>query len=517
MHLDGQILVTKVRDVRNDKTLTVVGVYLEPGGTQGSREGWQILLSLDLPDCTLYGGDFNTYTNNQRDTYPFCQRRHPSAHLMEGFLETQGVVETIANKDLDLTKLIRWGYVDGFPVSGARLDHILISGDISEEFTGSQVQVAHISDRHIVYIDWDSGVTQCATQQWVIRLSTFHNHKWKEMIERVILAMTSPQMVPVQSPSDTWLGIKREIHSSTISFQRRQRNNELTTLHALEKEYKEVAKKDILKFNILHCQIKKLQMTIEKRRRTNATYKFQCSFGTSTKDGLCSLAQRQRGSPFTEIDTGCGLKSKDKSVIKKKIQEFYSSLYAHADVDRDALSSLMTEAGPELTQCPPAMLGPLTADITLEETLAVIKESPNGKTPGPDCIPADVYKPIRNMIAPHLTRLFNYVLSSATQFPEGNEVSICLLFKNKGHRSNVKNWRPISLSNADYKLMTRILSNRIMKIADVILHPMQFGFVWGRSIWDNIHMVQNTLQNRVKSNKGYLLFLDMEKAYDCVS
>ena len=106
-------------------------------------------------------------------------------------------------------------------------------------------------------------------------------------------------------------------------------------------------------------------------------------------------------------------------MIKQKIQELYSSLYAHADVDEDALSSLMTEAGPELTQCPLAMRGPLTADITLEETLAAIKESPNGETPGPDCIPADVYKPIRNLLAPHLTRLFNYVLSSATQFPEG--------------------------------------------------------------------------------------------------
>ena len=39
----------------------------------------------------------------------------------------------------------------------------------------------------------------------------------------------------------------------------------------------------------------------------------------------------------------------------------------------------------------------------------------------------------------------------------------------------------------------------------------------GRPIWDNIHTVHNVLQSQADITKGGLIFLDMEKAYDCIN
>lgn len=128
-----------------------------------------------------------------------------------------------------------------------------------------------------------------------------------------------------------------------------------------------------------------------------------------------------------------------------------------------------------------------------------------------------MYRVLGGDVKEILLELFNYCLDEGVQIPGGSEVNISLLFKKKGSPHHLKNWRPIALSNADYKLLTRILSNRLMEIADRVLHPDQKGFVNDRAIWENVITVQNTLQARGVETKGYLYFLDMEKAYDRVA
>ncbi|KAJ9062983.1 hypothetical protein DSO57_1004926 [Entomophthora muscae] len=108
MNLDGWILVARVKDVFNNKELTIVASYLEPGGKKGNREEWQVLSFFFLPTRTIFIGDFNIYANNKRDICRCSPKSPPLAHLMKGFMEKKRVVETIESKDLDLTQLTRW-------------------------------------------------------------------------------------------------------------------------------------------------------------------------------------------------------------------------------------------------------------------------------------------------------------------------------------------------------------------------------------------------------------------------
>ncbi|KAJ9050775.1 hypothetical protein DSO57_1011214 [Entomophthora muscae] len=163
-------MVARVKDIRTEKELIVVTAYLKPGGILEIRKAGETL----------------THISNQRDTYPCRAKRHPSAPLMEHFLEENRAMETINNEDMDLTQLTRWGYVEGFLVSGARLDHILVTGYIRHEFTSSQVLVAHLSDHHIVYVDWDSGHKRQPDTKWAIKPSTIRNSNWKKELEQAI-------------------------------------------------------------------------------------------------------------------------------------------------------------------------------------------------------------------------------------------------------------------------------------------------------------------------------------------
>ena len=81
-----------------------------------------------------------------------------------------------------------------------------------------------------------------------------------------------------------------------------------------------------------------------------------------------------------------------------------------------------------------------------------------------------------------------------------------------------KNWRPISLVNADYKLASKIITERLKKVTSSIVHQDQTCGVLGRSIqFSNLHLFRDTLDIIDKTTEpAILLMLNQEKAFDRV-
>ena len=81
----------------------------------------------------------------------------------------------------------------------------------------------------------------------------------------------------------------------------------------------------------------------------------------------------------------------------------------------------------------------------------------------------------------------------------------------------VHHFRPISLTNFSYKIISKILSNRFKPILNKIIYPTQSAFLKGKSIHDNTiltHEVFHSMKQK-KGNGGLMaLKLDMEKAFD---
>lgn len=100
-----------------------------------------------------------------------------------------------------------------------------------------------------------------------------------------------------------------------------------------------------------------------------------------------------------------------------------------------------------------------------------------------------------------------------------NKTFIALIPKND-NPDNIKLFRPISLCNVAYKIITKILVARIWPLLAKIISPFQSNFIPGRSTNDNIIITQevlHTLRGK-KGKKGGLIFkIDLEKAYDKVS
>ena len=95
---------------------------------------------------------------------------------------------------------------------------------------------------------------------------------------------------------------------------------------------------------------------------------------------------------------------------------------------------------------------------------------------------------------------------------------ITLLCKDSNNASDMKNWRPISPLNYDYKIISKSLTNRLSTVMETLVHEDQTCAVKGRSIFDNVHLLRNVIDFVDQKNLPCIfLNLDQEKAFDHVS
>ena len=91
---------------------------------------------------------------------------------------------------------------------------------------------------------------------------------------------------------------------------------------------------------------------------------------------------------------------------------------------------------------------------------------------------------------------------------------MCPIYKKKDP-TDISNYRPITLLNSDYKILTKALAIQLMDDIGSMVHPNQAGFIPKRSIFNQIRLVKTILSYaEVTEENGAIVALDQEKAYD---
>ena len=114
-----------------------------------------------------------------------------------------------------------------------------------------------------------------------------------------------------------------------------------------------------------------------------------------------------------------------------------------------------------------------------------------------------------------LTYLFQDIqehgVDDRTEFMTG---WMCPLFKKKDP-TDIRNYRPITLLNTDYKILTKVLAIQLLDHVSQLVHPDQAGFIPNRLIFDHICLAKAILNYAEATEEdGAILALDQEKAYD---
>ena len=141
------------------------------------------------------------------------------------------------------------------------------------------------------------------------------------------------------------------------------------------------------------------------------------------------------------------------------------------------------------------------------------------KAPRPDGMNAFFYQKFWHVVGDSVVSTVLDFFNSSIMVPAINHTHIVLIPKVKS-LEKIFDFRPISLCNVIYKIISKVFANRLKLILPNIISPTQSAFVPGRLITDNVLVTYETLQtmhSRKKGKKGSLaLKLDISKAYDQV-
>ena len=153
--------------------------------------------------------------------------------------------------------------------------------------------------------------------------------------------------------------------------------------------------------------------------------------------------------------------------------------------------------------------------FTMKELEQTVKDMGNDKTPGIDGLPAEFYKVFWPEIKEYLYAAINTCFKKGELSITQRQGILSLLPKPDKDNLLLKNWRPLTLMNVDYKIITGTIAKRIQKHIDKLISPEQMGFCKGRYIGDNIYKVLNLMEGcKIQQENGMLVLLDFEKAFD---
>ncbi len=152
--------------------------------------------------------------------------------------------------------------------------------------------------------------------------------------------------------------------------------------------------------------------------------------------------------------------------VKGAVRKFYEKLY-----NRVETSNTEQEEVDFFRHCPSLTENQqryVDNPLTLEELRVALKTC-SETSPGPDGITYAVYKAFWEITGPVLLSAWNFSLEKGN-LPISNLESVITLLPKQGKDvGDIKNWRPISLSNCDSKIITKAISNRVSKVLSSII------------------------------------------------
>ena len=232
----------------------------------------------------------------------------------------------------------------------------------------------------------------------------------------------------------------------------------------------------------------------------------------NTKYFHCRAMKMNKRNFISGLENEQGSYVEGEDQIGEFLKRYYSSLFTSANPTQldPVLNVVETRVSAEIND---EMLKPyikVEVQLTLKQMDANTASGLNG-------LPPLFYKQFWGKIGREVTEAMLSVLNTGTIPTNLNHTFITLIPKIQSPRK-VSEYKPISLSNVLYKLIAKILANRLKLLLSKLISETQSAFMSERLITKNILIAHETLhylKERRTGKMGYMaLKLDISKAYD---
>jgi len=469
-------------------------------------------------------GDFNCVSNNDIDI--ISGEKHPDRIIQafRDFTLQLNIFDTF--RSLFPTKR-EHTWSRGSPIVARRLDYIFVHSDLIPFLENATIKSLSFSDHRAVKVNLKFTSFKRGPGLFKMNTSLLKDPRYIDLINRTIDRTLEDNKS--LDPHLLWEYLKIEIRDVTKEYSkfkqimsRSKVKQAIWELNKLEVDLAREPSNSITVRKIIEfkkeIEIRKIEETRGAQIRSGIKW---IEEGDKCNKYFLSLEKaRARNNTITKLtDEHGGLKTKEEDIIKY-LQRFYTDLYKETktrdDIKRDIVNFTDKIYVPRLTHEEADICD---SEISLTEILNALKTMRNGSSPGSDGIPAEFYKVFWNKIKFPLFKSYQYSLLEGKLSHTQRKGVMSLLHKGKDlNRQDIANWRPISLTNVDYKILAKTLALRLRIVINSLISKDQKGFIKGRNIAELLREIDDIVEHQKRLEAStFLLAIDFRKAFDTIS
>ena len=440
----------------------------------------------------------------------------------EGKDEIQEIKETFQLKDAYRKKYpnnLVYSWQNETKQIKSRIDRIYLSKQLNQDITSIQYIPWHLSDHSILSIklNFQNNIIRGAGY-WKCNIKVLSKPEIKMEIIKLLEETDKTLSLSLQQ---WWEHIKTKIKDIIIKYSKLNNKTQYRMFKELQEKlsmYKDFETLEPGKFKEkiknINQEIDNLLLNRIEGSKIRSKVKYIEENEKPNKFFLQTEKKRNNKKDMNKIKNDKGEDITSNIEITNYCKEYYKNLYAEEEIDDTLLDYFLKDTN-KLNEIDKNICeGPITYD----ECVKALNEMKNGKSPGIDGLPAEFYKEFFPYFGEKFVEMINHSFEKGTLCQSQRLGIITLICKNVEQSEFLTHWRPISLLNVDYKIVSKVLSKRLKLVLENIISIDQTCSVPGRSILDNVHLLRNIIDYVKQKNIGCaILSLDQSKAFDRVS
>lgn len=509
-----------IQFVYQNKVYNIMNVYAE--NTKHERADFFVFLRNYVNDFenVIIAGDWNTTLS----TLDRCSR---TVHTND--VAVQNLEKVISS--LNLCDIWRYRNPDKFVFSRkqlregelkqSRIDYFLIKRSLISMVQNVRYNDSSLSDHGFVEMRMNLDDVEKGPGVWILNNLHLHNEEYVEKVNSII---EEEKNSPLYTSEFLiwWDNLKYKIKRFSQVFSTKiykGKNAEYFKLQSkLQKMSERIAKGlnvdtvdyENLKLELSNLEEEKCKGAILRSKAFWATESDKCS-----KYFFQLEKHKQESNCIKELfNDNDELVSNVDDILDVQFN-FYSKLYSSVEIEENVMHDFLENVPITVSEDDKILCD---EDISMDEIEIALKSMAKNKSPGSDGLTVEFYCKFYDVLKDILFRLFSEVEQKSILSRSMRSGIISLIYKKKGDRKFLKNYRPISLLQVDYKILARVMANRLKNVLCRIVSSSQTCCIMGRNILDTIASVRDVIEMAdVEDLECYILKIDQEKAFDRVS
>ena len=506
---DGRYVIFDV--LQHDTRLTIIAIYAPNTDSPQFFQKISKLLT-ERQEHKIIIGDFNLVLDVELDRENTFNNNNKAKYEVENIMDEYCLndIWRIQNPE---KREFSWRKKGAFPVKASRIDFALVSRGLDQQVKMSMYVSSIKTDHRAFYMVVELQEFERGAGYWKLNTSLLRDIKFvqtmKQEVSRSIESSVDKQ------PQERWEILKKRIKSAATEFSRKKVSQDNLIIGQLSEkvnEYEErlpLNKEEDELLEQTKADLEELTMKRIQGIMFRSKVRWYEEGEKSTKYFYALEKARYNAKTCYKIfGEGDQLLTNPQDILKVQ-KDYYQNLYS---VDEDVRFTLDNNYG---IFVPEKIRMQQDIQLTIVDLQEAMKLMNNNKTPGKDGIPVDFYK----VFWSDLKELFYDVVldtfSSGILHQTAREGVLNLIPKAQKDTRMIKNLRPITLLNTDYKIIEKAVANKMIPALEYIINRDQRGFMKDRRISVNIRKMLDIIHMAEREDlEAVILSLDFVKCFD---